>query len=338
MKRHIARLVWLARLAAMALSALCLMETSVHAQRPPHAFQIISAGGDVGLARGQTLRYTWVELKPPAPRGREFVLLGIQVRVLAANGLVVAQAEAPAMGAGTSQSFDFIRDQISLPGEPGTGRLQLRLDVAVAYASAFGIEASGVRQQILEAFDDAAEVIDTLTGRTTVSFNPKEFGIDKRPSSAAGGAATDSVWIDLGSPLGIAPEQTLRITVFNPLPTAPPGQDGRKYMMLFAPVILDPDGQAIAREDEIALAPGQSHSFDFRRADLPSNGEPGTGRLQVRSEIRHRYYNGFVSRFSAGGRSLNVPGTLELVDEGSGKTMLLVPAVQAARSAARRIQ
>lgn len=324
------------RLSAMALAALCLMETSAQAQRAVNAFQIISAGGDVGLARGQALRYTWVELKPPALPGREFVLLGVQVRVLAANGVVIAQAEAPAMGAGRSQSFDFIRDQFSVPGEPGTGRLQVRLEVAVAYASADGTDAIDITQQILDAFDDSAEVIDTLTGRTAVSFNPKEFGFDKKPSST-GGAVTDSVWIDLGGPLGIAPEQTFRITVFNPLPPVPAGEDGRKYKMLFAPLILDTDGQAIAHADEIALGPGQSHSFDFRRADLAPSGEPGTGRLQVRSEIRHRYYNGFVTRFSAGHRSLNVP-TLELVDEGSGKTMLLVPAVQAAREAARRVQ
>ena len=239
------------------------------------------------------------------------------------------------MGAGRSHSFDFIRDQFSVPGEPGTGRLQLRLEVAVAYASAPGIDGLDIEYQVLDAFDDVAEVIDTLTGRTTVSFKPKEIVVvSSKPLPGAGAPVTDSVWIDLGTPVGMALEQTLRITVFNPLPPAPAGEDGRKYKMLVAPLILDADGQAIARADEIALAPGQSHSFDFRRADLPSSGEPGTGRLQVRSEIRHRYVNGFVARFSAGGRSLNVPGTLELVDEGTGTSHLLVPAVQKIRPVA----
>jgi len=161
--------------------------------------------------------------------------------------------------------------------------------------------------------------------------------VGSKPAPDAGSAVQDSVWIDLGSPVGIAAEQMLRITVFNPLPPAPPGEDGRKYFMLVAPVILDADGQAIARPGEVALAPGQSHSFDFKRSDLPAAGEPGTGRLQVRSAIQRRFFPGIVSRISAG-QVDRFPGALELVDQGTGTTMLLLPAVQAAREAARRIQ
>ena len=124
-----------------------------------------------------------------------------------------------------------------------------------------------------------------------VSSKPKEIVVvGSKPAPAAGSAVQDSVWIDLGSPVGIAPEQTLRITVFNPLAPPPPGEDGRKYMMLFAPVILDADGEAIARQDEVAPAPGQSHSFDFKRADLLAAGELGTGRLQVRSAVQRRFF------------------------------------------------
>ena len=131
MKRYIARYI---SPAVLALFALCFMETPARAQTPPRAFQIVSAGGDVGLTRGQTLRYTWVNLNDPDPQQREFELLGIQVKVLAASGVVIAQAAAPAVDAGAFQTFDFIRDQINLPGEPGTGRLQVRLEVSVYYA------------------------------------------------------------------------------------------------------------------------------------------------------------------------------------------------------------
>ena len=334
MKGYIARYV---SPAVLALSALCFMETSVRAQNP-RAFQIISAGGDAGLTRGQTLRYTWVNLNDPDPQKRQFELLGIQVKVLVASGLVVAQVAAPAVGAGEFQTVDFIRDEITLPGEAGTGRLQVRLEVSVYYARPQGIDGFDITQQLLNAFDDGLEVVDMQTGRTAVSSKPKEIvGVGSKPAAAAGGAVQDSVWIDLGSPVGIAPEQTLRITVFNPLPPAPPGEDGRKYMMLVAPVILDADGQAIARQGEVALAPGQSHSFDFTRADLPAAGEPGTGRLQVRSAIQRRFFPGIVSRISAGTVD-RFPGALELVDQGTGTTMLLLPAVQAAREAARRSQ
>jgi hypothetical protein len=148
-------------------------------------------------------------------------------------------------------------------------------------------------------------------------------------ASSAGGQ--DAIWIDIGSPLGIVPGQTLRISVVNPLAPPLPDEDGRKYKMVFAPLILDADGRVIARSDEITLDPGEFHSFDFNRADLPLAGEPGTGRLQVRSEIRRRFFPGIASRIPQG----KFPGTVELIDNSSGKTMLLLPAVQASRSAAR---
>jgi hypothetical protein len=62
------------------------------------------------------------------------------------------------------------------------------------------------------------EVIDRQTRRTAVSSKPKEIVVvGSKPAPDAGSAVQDSVWIDLGSPVGIAAEQTLRITVFNPL-------------------------------------------------------------------------------------------------------------------------
>lgn len=140
------------------------------------------------------------------------------------------------------------------------------------------------------------------------------------PARAQTPAGQDSIWIDIGSPVGVASGQALRITVLNPLAPAPPGEDGRKYKMLFAPLILDADGQVIARRDEITLDPGQFHSFDFKRADLPLAGEPDTGRLQVRSEIRRRFFSGITNRISQGELD-NFFGTVELVDSGTGKTL-----------------
>jgi hypothetical protein len=93
----------------------------------------------------------------------------------------------------------------------------------------------------------------------------------------------------------------------------------------------------IARRGEIALAPGQSHSVDFKRADLSAAGELGTGRQQVRSEIRRRFFPGISARISQGNVD-KFSGTLELVAESTGQTMLLLPAVQAARTAAGRLQ
>lgn len=118
------------------------------------------------------------------------------------------------------------------------------------------------------------------------------------------------------APVGLAYGQTLRISVVNPLPPAAPGEDGRQFKMLFAPLILDEQGRVIARRDEITLDPGEFHSFNFNRAEMPSPGEAGTGRLQVRGEIQRRFFPGIVSRFSAGSSNTVV----ELVDNRTGQT------------------
>lgn len=133
----------------------------------------------VGLARGQTLRYTWANLNDPDPQQRELEPLRIEVKLLAADGSVIAQTAAAAVGAGQFQSFDFNRDQINLPGEAGTGRLQARLEATVELRRRNLV--TTLSMNIGRPFADAAEVIDTLTGRTTVSFKPKEIVVVGTP-------------------------------------------------------------------------------------------------------------------------------------------------------------
>lgn len=112
--------------------------------------------------------------------------------------------------------------------------------------------------------------------------------------------------------LSLTPAQTLRVSVANPLEPAAPGEP-----VTFTATIYTLNGGVIARSNEITLSPGEFHSFDFKRADLPLAGEPGTGRLTVRSEIRRRFFSGIPSRISQG----RFPGMFELVDNGTGKTV-----------------
>jgi hypothetical protein len=125
------------------------------------------------------------------------------------------------------------------------------------------------------------------------------------------------------APVGLAFGQTLRVTALNPLEAPAPGADGRKFKMLVAPLILLADGRVIAERDEVSLAPGEFHSFDFKRADLPLTGETDTGRLQVRVEIRRRFFPGFISRFPQGDVD-NAPVSIELIDDSTGKTAMLL--------------
>jgi hypothetical protein len=89
--------------------------------------------------------------------------------------------------------------------------------------------------------------------------------------------------------------------------------------MLFAATIFTADGAVIASSDEITLDPGEPHSFLFNRDDLPLVGEGGTGRLQVRAQVRRRFFHGIVDRFSQG-KLREFRSVAELVDNGTGRT------------------
>ena len=313
---------------ALALGLCSSLPSPALAQINPRAYQIISAGGN-GLVRGQQLRYVWTNLADSETEQRAIGARRLSVRLLTADGLVIAQSDAPAAGPGKFQSFVFDRDQIPLPGEPGTGRLQVRLE---ATTSGDLTDADSL-PALLESFDDSAEIVDTRTGRTVFSYKPKEIVVvgTPRPSPTVGG--NDSVWIDLGTgTVGFVPEQTLRVTVLNPFPPVPDGE-APKYKMLFAISILDTENRVLARSGEVALEPGESQWFDFTSVDVPFAGEPGTGRVQVRCEIERRFFNGIAARIPQGKST----GVLELVDAGTGETVLL-PAVQSAREVRRTPQ
>jgi hypothetical protein len=113
--------------------------------------------------------------------------------------------------------------------------------------------------------------------------------------------------------VGVVPGQTLRLTVFN---TGAPRTDrhDRDDRMRTVVVILDGGGEVVARSGEVAVGPGAFHAFDFRRADIALAGEPGTGRAQVRVQVRHRFF-AVVDR-------TQVQTALELVDDATGRSAL----------------
>lgn len=262
-----------------------------------------------GLARGQTMRYTWTNQNDPELEDREFEPLRIRVRLLAADRSLIAQTEAPAVGVGQFQFFDFNRDGISLPGEALTGRLQTRLEVMVS-----GVKYRNVilKQAIVESFEDTIEIIDNVSGRTTVSTGggANEMSLD----DTAGKEKLDPDGFQIISAgkdylVGFVPGETLRVSSLNSFD--PSVGDGRKFKMLFAVTVFLADGSAIAESDEITLDPGEFHYFDFKRADLPITGEPG-GRVQARV-LFHKL------RLKAA-----FPSSVEIVDETTGKTTVFI--------------
>jgi hypothetical protein len=263
---------------AFAISVLLILgsiQRQVHAQ-PTESITFIY--GSFGIAPNETVRYTWMNRNDPDPLRRLFEPLRIRVRLLAGDGSVIAQQEAAAVGAGRSQSFDFDRDQISLPGEPGTGRIQARLEPTLIVV--FSRTGNIANHSILNSFGDSIEVFDNVSGRTTVSlgggfnamivddtsgrqyFNPEAFQIIS--------AGKDHL-------IGIAPDQILRVTVVHP-----GGQTGPTPPDVSVGVwIVDSSGRVISQSPQVQIPPRQFSIFDFNPLLLPMPGEPGTGRKQV---------------------------------------------------------
>jgi hypothetical protein len=263
-----------------------------------------------GLARGQTLRYTWANQNNPDPAEREIEPLRIRVRLLSPDRSVIAQTEAPAVGVGEFQYFDFNRDEISLPGEVLTGRLQTLLEATV----------SGVKYRhlilkngIVETFDDTIEVFDNFVGGTTVGYGRgvNQIVLDDSPGTEhVNPDAFQIISAGKDAMVGLVTGQSLRVSARNPFD--PSVGDGRKFKMLFAVSVLLADGRVIAESDEITLDPGEFHFFEFKRSDFPVSGETG-GRVQARviyAKLRLQ---------------TEFPSSIEIVDGSTGKTTLLLP-------------
>lgn len=243
------------------LVLISLAGSGAQAQDQTRQVTVIQDMAPVGLIYGQTLRYTRAFITRP-PHNREFEPLRIRVRLLDADGSVIAQEEAAAVGAGQFQSFDFNRDLISLPGEPGTGRLQTRLEATlVVIQSRTG---SVLEQSILQTFANAVEVIDNSSGRSTVRFSgPKGDQIIS--------AGNDYL-------IGIVPGQSLRVSA--PIADNPGSSEAEPIN--FKLRAYDRAGNVIGESDEVEVPRGQFRTIRFNYEDLRVTSEPGTGRKQVR--------------------------------------------------------
>jgi hypothetical protein len=279
---------------------------------------IVQEMAPLGVASGQTLRYTWANTALPDADPRIFEPLRIAVRLLADDGSVLAQAAGDAVGAGEFQSFDFSRAAIGAPGDLNTGRLQLRVEATIVGRSKY-LDVV-LKRGASSLFHDAVEIVDDATGRTSVGkgggFN--ELSMDDTAGKESGEPDGFQI-ISAGRDglIGVAPGQSLRLSASNPMPA----ENDRRFKVLFAYQVFDGGGTVIAQGDEVTLEPGQSHSFDVPYPQLAAAGAEITGRVQVRTEMR-RHFNGIVQRISAGGT--DSPASLELVDVSSGRTVMLL--------------
>jgi hypothetical protein len=291
-------------------AAICLPDSLAAQAQQTRQISVVQEMAPVGLAPGQTLRYTWANLTTPDSR-EHFEPIRIVVRLLADDATVLAQDAAEAVGAGRFQVFDFSRGAIGRTGDATTAALPVRVEATVVGHSKYN---DVVLKRGVADFDDGVEIIDEATGATTVAFGHGSNEMSLDDTAGKEKAVRDGFQIISAGKdgfVGIIPGQSLRITSANPIPGT---EAGRRIKPLFAFTVYDLDGRPIVEGDAVALEPGQSHSFEVPYSALGVS----AGRVQVRVEAR-RYFNGFVSRFSAGGRAL-APVALEIVDAASGRT------------------
>jgi hypothetical protein len=145
-------------LAALAFAVL-LIPISAQAQKlTPDGRQLvvtIKDGPSVGIIPGQSINYN---LFNPAEEGTPIAYA--HVKLFDVGGNLIAQSAEVEIPAGKFHSFEFRRESLNLPGDPNTGRLQLRAEVEIKLW-----HASSPREQnpIIE-FPTSFELVNRQTG------------------------------------------------------------------------------------------------------------------------------------------------------------------------------
>jgi prepilin-type processing-associated H-X9-DG protein len=292
MKRYNPRLVSIARLAALALSALSFLPSRVSAHEVTGYVVMFPS---VGLASGERLRLTLFN--------RDGTPVRAQARIHHSGGVMVGMADG-SVRAHALRSFDFYRGDIPLPGEAGTGRLQLQASCYISIAEP---------QTANEGLSVSLETISISDGTSnTILFAEVNTG-------TAGGGARDILvgGDDRDVLMGIVPTQRLRVTFFNPLPsgleTSPETHSTHTHPTGHVK-IFDGSGALIVQSNELVIPPGEFRSFDFPPELLSFSPGPGTNRQQVRIKPFFEFGSERLSPILA---------TFELVDNITGKTEVL---------------
>jgi hypothetical protein len=281
-----------ARLAGLALGALCIPQTPVRAQGMTGYVVILPS---VGLAPDQGLRLTLFNRDGAPVRAR--------ARIHDSGGILVGLSDG-SVRAGAFHSFVFERSDIALPGESGAGRLQLSPSIHVALG--------GPRKKI----DTISVYMETITISDGLSNTVFVGEILPSPS---GGSGNDFLNSGFGNDtvVGIVPGQSLRVTLYNPPSFRP---KARRSPVTGRVNFFDGSGSLISQSDESVIPPGESRSFELDRDALSLPGELGTGRLQSRASFRLMARDASARQARAPGR---VVASFEVIDNVTGRTVVL---------------
>jgi hypothetical protein len=296
MKRYIARQVLIARLAALALCAVCLLQAAALGQG---LTGYVLDFPSVGLAPGESLRLTLFN-----PNGAP---VQVQAQLRHPGGMLVGMGDGSVrfVQAGISQTFVFKRSDIPLLGEESTGRLQLRASFYITLAAPGEIDRLAVSMETVSISDGTSNTI--FVAEAIPSAQAGDGGNDV----LTGGDARDIL-------MGIIPGQTLRATLFNPRSSGPEaGSEAQRHAVSGHVKVFDGSGNLIAQSPDLVIPPGEFRSFDFNREALPSPGERGTGRLQMRASLEVSTVD---PPSTDQGASRLIAASVELIDNSTGKT------------------
>jgi hypothetical protein len=277
-------------ISALAL-ALCFLQPPIHAKQTTEHIVMFPS---IGLAPGQKLRLTLF-----CPDG---VPVRAQAQVHTSGGIQVGMGDGSVrlVRGGTFHSFDLNRSDILINGEDGTGRVQLRASCYIRVAQPWKkIDGLAVSMETIEITDGTSNTI--FVGEVVPT--PGDGG---GRDLLIGGDGRDVL-------MGIAPGQTLRVTIFNPpsFETAagsePQRQSANGHIKIF-----DRSGGMIVQSDQAVIDPGAFHSFDFSRDAFPESSSAS------RQQVRISPFFEFQSR-----RLPPLIASFEIVDNNTGRTEVL---------------
>ena len=283
MKSYIARNILIAKLAALALIALCFLQAPARAQGMTGYIVIFPS---VGLGADQSVRFTIFN-----PNGEP---VRAQAQIHHTGGIQGCLADG-SVRAGAFQAFDFKRIDIPLPGEGGTSRVQLYGSVMLSISEA------------IKPIVASMEIIEVKDGTSNTVF------VAEKILSQIGGSGNDTLTSGFGNDImmGVGPGQKVRVTIFN---SPFSGSEAQSEPVGGHVKVFDRSGNLIAQSPELAIPSGESRSFDIDRFAISLPGEPGTNRASVRIKP---FYNFRSERLSP------VLTSFEIVDNRTGKTVVL---------------
>jgi hypothetical protein len=287
MKRHTVRNVLIAKLAALALSALCFLQAPVRAQ----GTGVIVIFPSVGVTPNQSLSLTFFN-----PNGTP---VRAQVRSHHPGGVVVCLADG-SVRAGALESFVLKYSAIPLPVDERTGRKQILASVSLTFSEANKPVVASV------------ETIDVRDGTSNTVF------VGEIPPSQSGGSGNDTIKSGFGNDIimGIPPGHKLLFTIFNPRSSGSDYAPSR--VKLYAK-----NGNLIAQSPELVIPPGGLGSFEFNPYITIDYVEAGTNRALVRIELSSNSESGGLSTLPNNDVLLTDVISFEVIDNSTGKTVTL---------------